>query len=132
MEGLSILIFAVITSWDLIGVKLTDVPFITHLLFVDNVLIFLDGSIRDTSNFLRTLSTFYKATSMLPNQIKSTITTVNCKLNERDYALNHLQYRHLVLEEGITYFGYRLKPNNYHILDWTWLIAKIESHVNIW
>lgn len=67
---------------------------------------------------------------MVPNQDKSTIMTINFSLNEKGYTLKHFLYRTLGLEDGIKYLGYKLKPNNYHIADWTWLIANIEARIN--
>ena len=57
---------------------------------------------------------------------------VNCSLNERRYAIQQLQYKHLDMDDGIKYLGYHLKPNNHRIADWTWLIAKIERRINKW
>jgi hypothetical protein len=30
------------------------------------------------------------------------------------------------------YLGYAIKPNNYGIKDWSWLVAKVERKVNLW
>ena len=31
------------------------------------------------------------------------------------------------LDEGIKYLGFVLKSNNYGVLDWEWIIAKLEK-----
>lgn len=38
----------------------------------------------------------------------------------------------MVFEDGLMYLGYRLKASNYTIVDWMWLVAKIESIINRW
>lgn len=48
MEGLSRLMDSTKNSGDIRGLRITDLCFLTHLLFVDDVLIILDGSIRDS------------------------------------------------------------------------------------
>jgi len=62
--------------------ELASMVYLKHLLFADNVLIFLDGSIRYSTNFMQILSLFCKAIKMTLNHNKSTIMTINCSLNE--------------------------------------------------
>eukprot|EP00253_Pinus_taeda_P020282 PITA_20282 len=51
MDGLNRLIASAKRDGDLCGLKISDDCFLTHLLFVDDVIIFLDGSIRDSHSF---------------------------------------------------------------------------------
>eukprot|EP00253_Pinus_taeda_P035638 PITA_35638 len=85
------------------GIKITDDCRLTHLLFVDDVLIFLNGSI---------------ATAYTQHQIQ--------------FALHCFRFTQLGLVEGLKYLGYKLKPLSYKIADWTWLIAKMDKRLNIW
>jgi len=116
----------------LAGVRLSDMSSITHLLFVDDVLIFLNGSFQDSYAFKAILDLFCIATGMQPNIAKSTIIIVSCQLNEARLASQFFEYERQDLDDGLKYLGFRLKPNGYRIADWTWLIAKIESRINIW
>lgn len=73
MECLSILTYHDKQNGRLSGLKIIDQCFLTHLLFVDDVLIFLDGSIRDSVALYKILATFFRATGMMENHTKSTI-----------------------------------------------------------
>ncbi len=53
---------------------MNDLYYLTHLLFFDDVLIFLDGSQQDSSTFHDILKLFAMATDMEANHSKSTIT----------------------------------------------------------
>jgi len=36
------------------------------------------------------------------------------------------------ISDGIMYLGYAIKPNNYDIKDWSWIVAKVERKMNLW
>ena len=36
------------------------------------------------------------------------------------------------MEEGLGYLGFILKPNNYRMMDWLWLLKKIERRISNW
>lgn len=86
MEGLSRLIASAEQSGDIRGLRITDIFFLTHLLFVDDVLILLNGSIRDSRAFSKILLLFSSATGMLPNQTKSSITCSRTSVQESQFA----------------------------------------------
>lgn len=112
-------------------IKITEDCTLTHLLFVDDVLILLNGGIGDTSAFHRSLGIFLKATVMVLNEAKSTISATSCSQHEIQSILKIFAFAEVQLEEGLRYLGYRLKPLGYKIADWTWLIAKVEKRLNI-
>jgi len=62
MEYLSRLIASAKRKGRLKGLILNDLFHLTHLLFVDHVPIFLDGSVRDSATFHEILTLFEKAT----------------------------------------------------------------------
>lgn len=68
MEGLSRLIISAKRDGSLSGLKITDDCYLTHILFVDDILILLDGSIRDSLTFSRILQLLSRATGMIVNQ----------------------------------------------------------------
>ena len=111
------------------GVMILDMTSLSHL---DDVLIFINGSFVDSSYFKEILSLFCKATGMEPNYDNSTIICVACLQNEERYASQHFDFVRQELDSGLKYLGFRLKPNGYRIIDWSWLIAKIESCINPW
>lgn len=86
MEGLSRLIASTMWEGTLSDLKISDECYLTHLLFVDEVLILLDGNIRDSLSFSRILHLFSTATWMLVNHHKSTITFSRTSVHESRYA----------------------------------------------
>eukprot|EP00253_Pinus_taeda_P025252 PITA_25252 len=62
MEGLSRIITSARDRQHLIGIKIVDNFFLTHLLFVDDILIFLNGSIGDTTALHGSILLFQQAT----------------------------------------------------------------------
>lgn len=74
MDGLSKLMHKAIMWGTLKGIHIGGNTLLSHILFVDDVLIFLDGSLSDVNEFKDILNTFYNATIMSPNQQIFTIT----------------------------------------------------------
>lgn len=50
----------------------------------------------------------------------------------RDRLALLLPYHMQALELGFKYLGYHLKPNNYRIAEWNWLIQKVDWRINNW
>eukprot|EP00253_Pinus_taeda_P016254 PITA_16254 len=105
---------------------------LTHLLFVDYVMIFLDGSIRDSTSFHDILALFEKATGMVVNQFKSTITLSHTSPQEDKRTLHSFHYQLYNLSDGLKYLVFWIKPHSYQIVDWIWLVTKIEKRQKIW
>lgn len=117
MEGLSRLITF---SWDrnqITGIHISDNLYLTHLLFVDDILIFLNGCIGDATTLQHIFVLFQQATGMMINKSKSTITAVGFTCHESTYATHRFPFTSLILADGIKYLGYRLKPLGYRIAD---------------
>eukprot|EP00253_Pinus_taeda_P014598 PITA_14598 len=132
MEGLSRLMEDAKRAGDIGGLGISDLCYLTHLLFVDDVLILLDGSIRDSRTFLKILQRFSAATGMLPNQSKSTITCARTSVQETRSALQAFPYSVHPLDSGFKYLGFNLKPTCQRIADWVWLVAKLEKRLIGW
>ena len=132
MDGLSRLIASAKRDGDLCGLKISDDCFLTHLLFMDDVIIFLDGSIKDTCSFSKILSLFSSATGMLANHSKSTITFTRTSIHESQYAHRLFPYCINPLDRGLKYLGFWIKPVSQKIADWIWLVTKLEKRLNLW
>lgn len=130
IEALSRLLITASREGSIRGLKISDICYLTHLLFVDDVLLLLDGSIQDTTAFSRLLDLFSKATGMEVNRSKSTITLVDTSVNESHAARMAFPYALQPLERGLKYQGYWLKPTSQRIVDWVWLVAKIEKRLS--
>jgi len=132
MEALSRLIISAKREGSIRGLKITDECYLTHLLFVDDVLILLDGSIQDTTTFNRILGLFTHAMGMEVNRSKSTITLVDTSVNESYSASQVFPYTTQPLDRGLKYLGYWLKPTSQKIADWVWLVTKVEKRLSCW
>lgn len=88
MEGLSQIIKEEHRRGRLKGIKITNDCTLTYLLFVDVVLIFLNGSVRDLTIIRDIFSLFQKFMGMIINDGKSTLTANACSQHEIHYALH--------------------------------------------
>eukprot|EP00253_Pinus_taeda_P012843 PITA_12843 len=131
MEGLSCLIDSTKRTGDIWGLRISEFFSLTHLLFVDDVLILMDGSIHNTISFSKILLLFSSATGMLANQSKSTITCSHTSVQESFFAQQDFPYSIHPLDRGLQYLGYWLKPISQRIDDWVWLVTKLEKRLNL-
>ena len=100
------------------GIKISSHLFLTHLLFVDDVILFGLGSFEEWMAFKVILDTFCEASGMCININKSYFlhNDLDEALLRRIYGL--LPYRFDYLNKGFDYLGYFLKPSGYLIKDW--------------
>jgi len=105
---------------------------ISHLLFVDDILIFCNGSRRDTDCLVEGLELFKRATGMLINVRKSIMVTNLVPEADLQYLTDHLPFQIEPLDGGLKYLGFHLKPNSYRMEDWRWLIGKLEKRILVW
>jgi len=130
MDGLSHLLASTKRDGNLHGLKISDSCFLTHLLFVDDVLIFLDGSIRDYLTFSNILSLFSSAIGKQANHGKSTINLALTSIQESQLAQQHFPYCIIPLDRGFKYLGFWIKPPSQIIADWVWLVTKLEKRLS--
>lgn len=131
MDGLSHLLASAKIDGNLHNLKKSDTCFLTHLLFVDHDLIFLDGSIQDSLTFSKILSLFSVATGMQANHAKSTITLALTSIQESQLAQQHFPYCIIPLDRGFKYLGFWIKPLSQKIIDCIWLVTKLEKRLSI-
>ena len=110
-EGLSHFLKKAFDDGDFKGIPISLTLTITHLLFVDDILIFCDGSLRSLQVLCQGLNLFHTASGMVINDEKSTISWAN--LSEDAYRLlgGFFRFPSRVLDEGFKYLGFYLKPN---------------------
>ena len=107
------------------GISIGEQLAITHLLFVDDVLIFCSGDRRDTRALKEILDLFSKATGMDINFEKSTLTTHLLRPEEELELIENFPFNLTGLDVGLKYLGFSLKANCYLKKDWSWLIGKV-------
>ena len=131
-EGLSRALQEAKRQGSLKGIQVAPNFFITHLLFVDDVLIFCSRSVRDAITIGESLDLFSKATGMEVNAGKSSITTHFLRDEERHAFVRIFPYNSAGLDVGMNYLGFHLKPNDYRKNDWSWLLEKLEKRLRVW
>lgn len=131
-EGLSHLIRSAKREGAVKGLEVAVNMFITHLLFVDDILLFTNGSLNEIKELKNILDLFMKATGMQINYRKSQLITEGLNRNEKNQISVLLPFEVHSMENPFKYLGFWLKPNAYRNQDWNWLVAKTESRISQW
>eukprot|EP00253_Pinus_taeda_P035322 PITA_35322 len=131
-EGLSQLIHKARREGKVKVIEVATNLFISHLLFVDDILIFRNTEHIEIKELKSILDLFLKATSMQINHRKSQLIMTGLAVQERGRLHSVLPFQPSTLELPFKYLGFWLKPNDYKKEDWNWLIAKIESRISHW
>lgn len=131
-EGLSQLIHKSRREGKITGLEAAVNLFISHLLFVDDILIFTNGSLNELKELKSILELFLKATGMQINARKSQIIEEGLNRPDKDQFSSYFPYEMCSMGSLFKYLGFWLKPNDYRKEDWSWLIAKIEARISHW
>ena len=106
------------------GIKVIGHITITHLLFVNDILIFLDGSKNELIHIKNILDRFSKVTCMLLNVRKSSFSDINLSVEGTRFILDTFLFLEFDLQVSLRYMGFVLKLNDYYRQDWSRLIDK--------
>lgn len=110
------------------GVNVGRIESLTHLLFVNDVLLFCYGYDREGERYKQILEIYNDVTIMEANVGKSTLFTLNLDdLMIRRWE-RRFPFQHLDVNKGVKYLGFTL-PNSYGKANQYCLLAKIEKHV---
>eukprot|EP00253_Pinus_taeda_P002842 PITA_02842 len=131
-EGLSQLLLKAKREGSIKGLEVAGNLFITHLLFVDDILLFCNGSLFEFKKIKEVLELFMRATGMLVNYRKSQLITEGLNRQEISQLTAILPLETSKLGDPFKYLGFWLKPDNYKKQDWSWLVAKIEARITHW
>jgi hypothetical protein len=114
------------------GIKVASETIITHLFFIDDVLILGIGKFEDWMDFQSISKKNCLASSMDVSCHKSCFLAQNkdSSLEQRMHATFNIQF--VSIDEGMKYLGFYIKPNNYRVADWKWLIQKVEKRIGNW
>ena len=105
---------------------------ITHLLFVDDVLLFGIGTVGEWKAYKEALDLFCSATGMTVSIKKSSFLFQNVDPDIRNQIVVFLPYSMVHISEGFKYLGFRLKPLGYRSSDWNWLVVRFEKKIKHW
>eukprot|EP00253_Pinus_taeda_P029580 PITA_29580 len=131
-EGLSRLIHNARRSNKIKGIEVAINLYISHLLFVDDILIFSNGSHNELKELRDIFDLFMKATGMLINSGKSQVCVAGFNRREVSAMTNLFPFHTQSLDTSFKYLGFWFKPDAYKKKDWNWLIAKIEARISHW
>eukprot|EP00253_Pinus_taeda_P033361 PITA_33361 len=131
-EGLSRLILEAKRTGLIKGLEVAVNLFISHLLFVDDILLFTNGSLNEVKELKNILDLFMKATRMQINLKKSHFILEGFSRNECSQITAILPFDVHTMDSPFKYLGFWLKPNSYKKQDWNWLVAKIEAKIGHW
>jgi hypothetical protein len=98
-----------------------------HLLFVDDVLIMTKASIEEWEEINKILDVFCSATGLMINVQKSTFLHFGVQQGTLEYLKEIFHYNFNDILNGFRYLGFFLKPDNYKVEDWHWLISKFKN-----
>ena len=111
------------------GINISRALAITHLLFVDDIIIFRNCSMEEWNVLHKIFNTFCCATGMMINFDKSLLLShqVNQGTLEQILALFPTQTGDL--EHDLKYLGYFIKENCYRLVDWRWILGNIDKRI---
>ena len=113
-------------------IPITCTLVLTHILFVDDILIFCNGQRDDVETLSDILALFKRATCKQINVKKSTLSWSNMSEVETNFYKLHFSFEVKDFDLGLKYLGFQLKPKCYLKSDWSWLIAKMEKRFKQW
>jgi len=114
------------------GIKVSSSISLTHMLFVDDIIIFGEAKDNEWESFKLILDCFCKATGMIINVQKSQLLFHKVREDIEVVVLNSFPYPHNSLDNGLKYLGFSLNPNEYKYTYWLWLYKKIEAIIMCW
>jgi hypothetical protein len=132
MEGLSLLLKQNFVDGHLSGIKVSRLTKILHLLFADDVLILSKGSLSELKVINTLITHFCNASGLTVNPLKSTVHHEGISETELSSYKRFLPYTFNDLSSGLQYLGYFLKIGTQCVLDWNWLVVRMEKHINHW
>jgi len=130
IEGLSKLISGSKAEGTIHGINISRSLAVTHLLFVDDIVIFGSSSFSEWSKLNQIFSTFSLATGMVINYEKTIIIPHGITQTQLDPILSLFLARVGSFDHGLKYLGYFIKANNYTVRDWLWLLRKLDHRIN--
>jgi hypothetical protein len=132
IEGLRRIIQEKVQDKKLEGVPMVRGLSITHLMFVDDVILFGIGCIYEWKVYKEVLELFCKATGIAFNPQKSMFLEAGWDDVELNLLKEIFPFEVKSLDAGFKYLGFYIKPNCYTRVDWHWLEKKIEKRILCW
>ena len=106
--------------------------FLTHLLFVDDVILFGLGTLEEWQGYKEILRLFCSTIGMNISNEKSSFLFSEIDDETRVHIHSLLTYTMDPITVGFKYIGYRLKPLGYCANYWRWIINNFETRISNW
>lgn len=132
IDGLSRMIQEAKADRRIKGVRVSRALSITHLLFVDDIMLFGVASLCEWSIYKDIFETFCLASWMSISLGKSSFLYIKVQDHILCDMKNTFPCSFTRIDSGLKYLGYFLKPNRYGIADWGWLLQRIDQRINGW
>ena len=129
VEGLGRALLSAKASGYYHGISFGNDITLTHVLFVDDIVMVFDGYEQSLSILYEIMQTFCKAYGMLINVDKSALLYSRLDDVELITIQNIFTFTVTKLEFGLKYLGFFLKPCRYYSKDWDWLVVKVEKRI---
>ena len=117
IEGLSLLIKDAQSNGKIRGIKISPQLSLTHLLFVDDVIMFCFRTFEEWVAFKVILDTFCDAYGMLINMDKSCFLHNDLDADTLNRISGFFPYKFEHIHRGFNYLGYFIKPLGYLVKD---------------
>jgi hypothetical protein len=95
------------------GIRMGGDLYISHLLFVYDILLFCNGSRRDALKLKETMELYCMATTMIVNVGKPIIFFMGINDEDRRMNLHMFPCKEVEFHCSINYIGFYLKPSDY-------------------
>ena len=102
---------------------------ITHLFFVDDVILIGAGTIDEWRAYKEALDLFCGVSGMVISPIKSSFLYQNVDSEFREELAGLFPFKMDPITVGFKYLGFYLKPLGYHTSDWTWIVLLFERNI---
>jgi len=112
------------------GVQVSPNQQLSHVLFVDDVLLLGAATVEEWTNYHMITYVFCSAMGMMISSSKSILIHAEKVLQPEIAEIFAIDG--VPLGEGFKYLGFFMKPNSYRIRDWVWLWKRIEKKINHW
>jgi len=131
-KGLSMFIHEAKEEGSIKGVSVVDHVKITHLQFVDDILLLSEGSMREWRTFSSILNIFCLSIGMEVSINKSIMLCHDILMEVEIDICQLFAFRIGPIDGGLNFLGYFLKPYDFKVVDWMWFCKKVDSMINLW
>jgi hypothetical protein len=130
-KGLSLLIKKAHKEGNLKRIRVSKMEVLSHILFVDDVIVFGAGLRTEFQSFQNIIDIYYIGIRMQVNKEKSSI-IINSLQEDALQLQGCLPFSQKQIDEGFEYLDFVLKLNDYVFRDWLWIYAKIKKRNTFW